>query len=64
MTMQMTQETLLCCYELISPYKAKGKSEIRKGGLPLEVVFRGTYRQCKAWARDRGLLRTQAPSAR
>ena len=64
MQMQMTQEALLCGYELISPYKGKGKSEIRKSGLPLQVVFTGTYRQCKKWAKDRVLLRTQAPSAK
>ena len=54
----MTSENLLCGYQLIS---VGNKAEIRKSGLPLQVVYRGTYRACKAEAKRRGLLMSQAP---
>lgn len=58
MTNQMTSENLLCGYQIVC---VGNKAEIRKQGLPLQVVFTGTYRQVKAEANRRGLLMSQAP---
>lgn len=57
-----TQETLLCGHEIVSPVGGSPRAkttEVRKAN---EVVFRGTYAACKRWAKDHGLLRTQAAS--
>ena len=58
----MSQQTLLCGHELVSPIgKSKLPSIIRRGEV---AVFVGTYAKCMAYAKAHGLLRSQAPSAK
>jgi hypothetical protein len=57
MTERMSQESLLCGYEIVS---VGNKADLRKQGTATPV-YSGTYKQVKTEAKRRGLLMSQAP---